>query len=534
MPTDFERVQLFDTTLRDGGQTAGIHFSAEDKVRIAERLADFGIDWIEGGWPGASPKDDRFFELMQDRQWSHTRLVAFGSTARPGKTASLDTGLQRIAECQADAACVFGKSWELHVTKALGITLEENIHLIHDSIVWLKQQLPYVFFDAEHFFDGYKDHPAYALQVLHAASEAGADALVLCDTNGGSVPDDVSRAVKEVIERFPKQNIGIHAHNDCELAVAHSVAAVCAGAKMVQGTINGIGERCGNANLVSIIPLLQLKLGRECGISREKLRQLGSLSRFVNEIANRISWEHQPFVGGNAFAHKGGIHVSAIRKDARLYEHIDPDSVGNERLILISDQSGKSTIQVKMEEMGLDVSLDPNEPAIREAIQKVKELEHQGFAYEGAEASFQLLLLRAMGRCQHYFDLEEFQAVDEKRGHAIPPESTVTVKLRVGKTLSSTSARGNGPVNAMDNALREALVGFYPGLATMRLIDFKVRALTSREATRATVRVLIESTDGYHTWGTVGVSANMVDASYQALVDAIEYKLRLDRTEVLV
>lgn len=523
------RVELFDTTLRDGSQTAGINFSVEDKVRIAERLAEFQIGWIEGGWPGASPKDTEFFELMRKRQWPQTQLVAFGSMARPGRQSSEDLGLRHLAQSGADAACVFGKSWDLHVTKALGIGLPDNLDLVHDSIAWLKEQLPVVLFDAEHFFDGYRDNPEYAIEVLKAAHTAGADGLVLCDTNGGSIPLYVSQVVAEVIRHFPDTLIGIHAHNDCELAVANSVAAAGAGAGMVQGTINGIGERCGNANLVSIIPILQLKMALDCGIDADHLRQLGSLSRFVNEMANRLPWQHQPFVGHNAFTHKGGIHASAVRKDSRLYEHIDPELVGNTRQILVSDQAGKSTVHLKMTEMGLDKGLDANDPALKKAIQHVKEMENRGFAYEGAEASFQLLLLKALDRFRPFFELESFRVVDEKQGHEVEPVSEVTVTLRVGPQTTTTTASGNGPVNAMDNALREALLPFYPGLASMRLTDFKVRVLTTRQATRATVRVLIESTDGQTKWDTVGVSANMVDASYQALADAVQYKLIIDQ-----
>jgi 2-isopropylmalate synthase len=532
MTSSSKRVELFDTTLRDGSQTAGINFSVEDKVRIADRLADFQIGWVEGGWPGASPKDTQFFELMRKRQWSATRLIAFGSMARPGKSASEDIGLRHLADSGADGACVFGKSWDLHVTKALGIGLPENLDLVHDSITWLKEQLPTVFFDAEHFFDGYRDNPEYALEVLKTAQAAGADGLVLCDTNGGSIPYTIGQVVAEVVRLFPDTLIGIHAHNDCELAVANSVAAARVGARMVQGTINGIGERCGNANLVSIIPILQLKMQLDCGIDAKHLQQLGSLSRFVNEMANRLPWQHQPFVGLSAFAHKGGIHASAVRKDSRLYEHIEPELVGNERLILVSDQAGKSTVQLKMAEMGLDVGLDANDPAVKKAIQRVKELENRGFAYEGAEASFQLLLLKAMDRFKPYFELESFRAIDEKQGHEENPASEVRVTLRVGKETTTTSARGNGPVNALDNALREALIPFYPSLADMRLTDFKVRVLTSQQATRATVRVLIESTDGHAKWGTVGVSANMVDASLQALADAVQYKLMLDKAAI--
>lgn len=525
------RVELFDTTLRDGSQTAGINFSAEDKVRIADRLAEFPIGWVEGGWPGASPKDTRFFDLMRKRQWPHAKLVAFGSMARPGQVACEDPGLRHLIDSGADAACVFGKSWDLHVTKALGIGLPENLDLVHDSVAWLKEWLPTVFFDAEHFFDGYQDNPGYAIEVLKAAHAAGADGLVLCDTNGGNIPFTVSQVVTEVIRQFPDTVIGIHAHNDCELAVANSVAAARVGAGMVQGTINGVGERCGNANLVSIIPILQLKMGLDCGVDADHLRQLGSLSRFVNEMANRLPWQHQPFVGLNAFAHKGGIHASAVRKDSRLYEHIDPERVGNTRQILVSDQAGKSTVHLKLAEMGLDADLSPNDPALNRAIQRVKELENRGFAYEGAEASFQLLLLKAMERFRPFFELESFRVVDEKQGNAEEPDSEVSVNLRVGPHLTSTSARGNGPVNAMDNALREALLPFYPSLASLRLTDFKVRVLTSQQATRATVRVLIESTDGHAEWGTVGVSANVVDASYQALADAIQYKLIIDKVD---
>jgi 2-isopropylmalate synthase len=530
MPLTPQTIELFDTTLRDGSQTAGINFSLEDKVRIAERLADFQLGWIEGGWPGASPKDTEFFERMRQRQWTKTKLIAFGSMARPGKSASEDLGLRHLVDSGADGVCVFGKSWDLHVNKALGISLPENLDLIQDTISWLKEQLPTVFFDAEHFFDGYRDNPEYALEVLKAAQSAGADGLVLCDTNGGSIPSRVAATVAEVVRHCPGVLIGIHAHNDSELAVANSVAATEAGARMVQGTINGIGERCGNANLVSIIPILQLKMGLDCGVDRERLKQLSSLSRFVNEMANRQPWPYQPFVGHNAFAHKGGIHASAVQKESRLYEHLDPEQVGNDRLILISDQAGKSSVQLKMAEMGFDVAQDANDPAIRTAINRVKELENRGFAYEGAEASFQLLLLKAMKRFAPYFELKEFRVIDERHGDQDAPMSEVSVTLRVGKEITSTTARGNGPVNAMDNALREALLPFYPGLASMRLTDFKVRVLTTNQATRATVRVLIESTDGHTEWGTVGVSANMVDASYQALADAIQFKLMIDKT----
>jgi 2-isopropylmalate synthase len=523
------RILTFDTTLRDGAQTAGINFSAEDKYRIAHRLAEFGIDYIEGGWPGASPKDDRFFELMRNRSWSHSQLVAFGSTARPGHHARHDKGLARLISSGADAACIFGKSWDMHVTKALEISLEENLTLIHESVQELKKHFPLVFFDAEHFFDGFNADPDYAMKVLEAASSAKADSLVLCDTNGGNIPYRIAEVVSEVIKRFPGITIGIHAHNDCELAVANTIAAARVGANLVQGTINGIGERCGNANLVSVIPNLQLKMGMDCGISAERLRELKNLSNFVNEMANRLPWRHQPYVGQHAFAHKGGIHVSAIRKASELYEHIPPEVVGNVQRVVVSDQAGRSNVIFKTAETALGEKLDPNDPAVAAIVAHVKELENMGYAFDGAEGSFHLLFLKALKRFRHYFELEGFRVIDVKHGHEGKPQAEATVMVTVGDKFAHTASLGNGPVNAIDRALRAALLDFYPSLKDLRLIDYKVRVLSTSKATEAAVRVLIESTDGKRKWGTVGVSANIIDASYQALVDAIEYKLTLDK-----
>ena len=522
------RVRLLDTTLRDGGQTAGIHFSAEDKWRIAERLARFGLDYIEGGWPGASPKDDRFFKLARKRDWQHSRLVAFGATARAGGPPSRDAGLRKLLAAGADAICIFGKAWDLHVEKALGISLDDNLKLVRDSIRYLKRHAEEVLFDAEHFFDGHASRPDYAMRVLEAAAEGGADALVLCDTNGGRLPSEVARVTAEVVARFPGLPVGIHAHNDSELAVANTLMAVEAGASHVQGTINGIGERCGNANLVSVIPDLVLKMGVDCGIDRERLRELTSLSDFVNEMANRLPWRHQPFVGQNAFAHKGGVHVSAVRKLARLYEHVPPEAVGNRQRITVSDQAGRSNVLVMAARAGFGLKLDADDPAVAELVRRVKELEDQGFAFEGAEASFHLMLLKAKGRFRHFFELEGFRVIDEKRAHDETPLAEATVMVRVGGRVAHTASLGNGPVNAMDRALRAALADFYPSLGELRLVDYKVRVLSTRKATEAAVRVLIESTDGRRKWGTVGVSTNIIDASYQALVDAIEYKLMLD------
>lgn len=524
-----ERVELFDTTLRDGAQTAGISFSVEDKKRIANRLAAFGIQWIEGGWPGASPKDDLFFEQMRDRNWLVSRLVAFGSTARPGHGAEKDRGLNNLIASGADAVCIFGKSWDVHVTKALGITLEENLKLVTESVTYLKQHIDAVFFDAEHFFDGFAANESYALAVLEAAVAGGADRLILCDTNGGSIPFPVFDVVSRVKQHFPDQMVGIHAHNDCEMAVANSVAAVRAGAEQVQGTINGLGERCGNANLISIIPILQLKVGVACGVKPAQLQQLTSLSEFVNEMGNRLPWQHQPFVGLNAFAHKGGIHVSAIRKQSDLYEHIDPELVGNAQRILVSDQSGRSNILSKLQQLEPEAGLAADDPGVVEVVKRIKELESTGYAFEGADASFQLLLRRATGRFRRHFELIRFRVYDEKRGHHEEPESEATVQVRVGGEMKHAAALGNGPVNAMDRALRAALVDAYPGLESMFLIDFKVRVLSTREATEAAVRVLIESSDGKQKWNTVGVSTDVLEAAYRALNDAIEYKLVFDQ-----
>jgi len=523
-------IHIYDTTLRDGSQTAGINFSAEDKKRIADHLAKLGVDWIEGGWPGSSPKDNQFFKLMRDRAWSGSKLVAFGSTARPGQPVESDKGLNNLVNSGADAACIFGKSWDIHVTKALGISLEKNLELVQKSITFLKQHFDTVFFDAEHFFDGYNADKQYAIKVLEAAQNGGADALVLCDTNGGNIPYRIAEVVTAVLKRFPQSDIGIHAHNDCELAVANSLAAVRVGVTHIQGTINGIGERCGNANLISIIPNLQLKLGVDCGEIGKRLSDLKSISDFVNEMANRLPWRHQPYIGQNAFAHKGGIHVSAIRKENRLYEHIDPTLVGNEQRILVSDQAGRSNILSKLQQLEPEAGLDANDPVVVDAVQRIKELEATGYAFEGADASFQLLLRRAMGRFHRHFELISFRVYDEKRGHHEAPESEATVQVRVNGELLHTAALGNGPVNAMDKALRAALTDVYPNLKPMRLSDFKVRVLSTREATEASVRVLIESTDGKSKWSTVGVSTDVLEAAYRALNDAIEFKLMMDES----
>ncbi|MDX8389129.1 MAG: citramalate synthase [Mariprofundaceae bacterium] len=523
------RIQLFDTTLRDGCQSAEISLSSEDKVRIANRLADFSLDWIEGGWPGASPKDDRFFSLMKNRQWQSSQLVAFGCTAKPGRAVEEDRGLRHLIQSGADAACIFGKSSALHATKALRISTDENLALVCNSIRYLKQHFATVLFDAEHFFDGYLLDQHYAFDVLAAAADAGADTLVLCDTNGGSLPEQVEATVAAVAARFPHITLGIHAHNDSEMAVANSLAAVRAGVNHVQGTINGLGERCGNSNLISLIAILTLKMDIDCGIPEDKVSGLTGLSRFVNEMANLDHWRHQPFVGANAFAHKGGIHVSAVRKASSLYEHLPPASVGNQQRVLISDQAGRSNILFKSAELGLGDDLDPDDQLVQDVVARIKELENKGYAFEGAEASFHLLVLKAMKKFQHYFELDAFRVIDSKREHDGQPEAEATVMIHVGDQFTHTASLGSGPINAIDSALRAALLDYYPMLEEMRLTDYKVRVLTTTAATCAAVRVMIESTDGKHQWGTVGVSENIIDASYHALIDAFEYKLVLDR-----
>ncbi|QQE75444.1 citramalate synthase [Brevibacillus composti] len=513
-------VCLYDTTLRDGTQGEGVSLSVEDKVKIALRLDQFGIDFIEGGWPGSNPKDMAFFERMREIPLEHATITAFGSTCRPNVAASEDDNLRALLESGVKAAAIFGKSWDLHVTDALKTTLEENLRMVADSVSFLKSQGLTVLFLAEHFFDGYKANPLYALRVLEAAEGAGADWVVLCDTNGGSLPHEVYDIVRTVKGSLQVQ-LGIHPHNDCELAVANAIAAVQAGAEQVQGTINGIGERCGNVNLISVIPNLQLKLGYRC-VEDEQLQQLTKLSRFVAEVANMAMPNNQPFVGNSAFAHKGGIHVSAVLKDPKTYEHIEPERIGNKRRVLVSELSGQSNLLAKTDELDIDVELDKQEA--REIIQKIKEREFQGYQYEGAEASLSLMLLAAGGKLDSLFTLDSFKILMEKsRDRAILSEATV--KLQVNGQLVHTAAEGNGPVNALDNALRKALETHFPCLAEMQLTDYKVRVLDESGATAAKVRVLIESGRNGEKWSTVGVSTNVIEASWEALVDSIRYLL---------
>jgi 2-isopropylmalate synthase len=517
-------IRIYDTTLRDGTQGEGVSFSMEDKVRLATRLDALGIHYIEGGWPGSNPKDLRFFRRMQDVAFKHARLAAFSMTRRAGGTAESDPNMQALVEAGAPVATIVGKAWDYHVTEALGTTRDENLAMIADTIAYLRPRMEEVLFDAEHFFDGFRANREYALQTLRAAEAAGAHWLVLCDTNGGTLPAELAEIVREVRRRL-RTPLGIHVHNDAECAVANSLAAVADGCDQVQGTINGFGERCGNANLVSVIANLALKMGLAC-IPEDSLRELRDVSRFVSELANRTPWAAQPYVGDSAFAHKGGMHVSAVVKHPETYEHVAPEAVGNRRRVLVSELAGKSNVLWEAREYGLD--LDRETPDSRRILDTLKALEDQGFQFEGAEASFELLMERALGRHRPYFELEAYRVIVEEQGAGQEPVAEATVRVRVKGILEHTAAAGNGPVNALDHALRKALEEFYPGLRTMRLLDYKVRILDESHGTAAKTRVLITSGDGEETWGTVGVADNIIEASWQALVDSVEYKLRAD------
>ena len=515
-----EKIQIFDTTLRDGTQGEKISLSVDDKIKIAKRLDDFGIDYIEGGWPGSNPKDRLFFERAKNLSFKHAKLVAFGSTHHPTRSVETDANVQELLQAETPAISIFGKSWLLHVKQALKISPDENLRIIEETISYLKNHGREVIYDAEHFFDGFKDNSEYALKTVQTAYNAGADVIVLADTNGGSLPSEIMRAIMAVKKIFPAP-LGIHAHNDSDLAVANSLAAVQAGCVHVQGTINGYGERCGNANLCSIIPNLQLKMGLHC-VPDQSLKQLTELSRYVSEIANVSHATNQPFVGRSAFAHKGGIHVSAVMKNAQTYEHLEPESVGNKRRVLVSDLSGRSNILYKAKEMA--INLDTYQNRVPEIVQSIKNLENEGYQFEAAEGSFELLLRRGIGEDVDFFRLEGFRVVIEKRSGETPA-SEASIKVRVNGVLEHTAAEGDGPVNALDNALRKSLEKFFPDLKKMHLSDYKVRVLNENFGTSAKVRVLIESKDAQSRWTTVGASENIIEASWQALTDSISYYL---------
>ncbi len=515
-------VKTYDTTLRDGTQAEDFCFSSEDKVRIALKLDDIGIDYIEGGWPGSNPKDADFFREIRNYDLKHAKIAAFGATHHPGSTAASDPNLKALLEANTELTTLFGKSWTVHVKEALHTTLERNLQLISDSISFMRQQGKTVFYDAEHFFDGFNADPQYALTTIGKASEAGAECIILCDTNGGSLPSRIQNTIKAVKERFPDMPFGIHAHNDSDLAVANTLTAVEMGAIQVQGTINGVGERCGNADLCSIMANLCLKMGVGC-LAPENLKKLRQVSRFVLELANFPSNRYQPFVGRSAFAHKGGVHISAVEKNPKTYEHIDPGLVGNKRRILISDLSGRTAIKRKAEEFGLKLS--KTDPVAMQVLEELKDLENQGFQFEAAEASFELLINKTMGTSKKYFELVSFRVIDQKQSENKDPVAEATIQIRVGGQLEHTAALGKGPVNALDRALRKSLEKFYPELKDMELNDYKVRVLPGAPGTGAKVRVLIESTDGHDHWGTVGVSHDIIEASWQALVDSYNYKM---------
>lgn len=518
------KVVIYDTTLRDGTQMEDISFSVEDKLRIAEKLDELGFHYIEGGWPGSNLKDLKFFKEASCLRLNTAKIAAFGATRRADSPAQEDGNLKALLKAGTRVVTIVGKSWDLHVSEDLCIQLEKNLEMVFDSIDYLKKRVDEVFFDAEHFFDGYKNNPEYALKTIYTARQAGADGIVLCDTNGGSLPHEVEEIVRQVKKSIPDLPLGIHTHNDAEMAVANTLVAVKEGVTHVQGTINGFGERCGNANLCSVIPNLRLKLKMDC-ISDEQMRKLKQVSRFVNELANLPGNKRQPFVGDSAFAHKGGLHISAVKKNPRTYEHILPEVVGNRQRFLVSELSGKGSVLLKAKEYNID--LKGSHRVVTTILKQLKELESQGYQYEGAEASFELVMKRALGQRQKYFELVWVRVISEKRKEGEESLSEATIMVKVGKQQEHTAATGDGPVHALDNALRKALEKFYPQLKEVKLLDYKVRVLDG-QGTASKVRVLVESGDSKDKWGTVGVSENILEASWQALVDSVNYKLLKD------
>ena len=543
------QIWIYDTTLRDGSQREGLSLSLEDKLRIARELDQIGIPFIEGGWPGANPKDVQFFWQLKEEPLTQAEVVAFCSTRRPNIAAADDPMLQAILAAGTRWVTIFGKSWDLHVTEGLKTTLDENLAMIQDSIEYLKSQGRRVIYDAEHWFDGYKHNPEYALKTLRTALNAGAEWLVLCDTNGGTLPQEIARIVRGVAEELKvgrlnvegseqpanfqpstqsnlQPQLGIHTHNDSDTAVANALASVMEGVRMVQGTINGYGERCGNANLCSLIPNLQLKLGYRC-IEDEQLARLAQTSRLISEVVNLAPDDHAPFVGRSAFAHKGGIHVSAVERNPLTYEHIEPEQVGNQRRIVISDQSGLSNVLAKARSFGHE--LNKQDPTCRQILERLKDLESEGYQFEAAEASFDLLMRDALGYRQQFFELKGFQVHCDMLQSISGDYSNAlaTIKVTVNGKDILEAAEGNGPVSALDAALRKALQNFYPEIAQFHLTDYKVRILDSGAGTSAKTRVLIESSNGQKRWTTLGVSSNILEASYQAVVEGIEYGLLL-------
>ncbi len=513
-------VLIYDTTLRDGSQGEGLTFSLEDKLKIAKKLDYLGVPYIEGGWPGSNPKDLEFFIEAQKMEWKHARIAAFSSTRKPGISIEHDSNIKALLQAGVRVATIFGKAWDFHVVRALETTLEENLNMIRETVGYLKERNMEVLFDAEHFFDGYKNNPQYALKVLETAAAAGADWLILCDTNGGTMPWEIEPVIKEVQQNI-RLPIGIHAHNDSACAVSNSLLAVKHGCRQVQGTINGYGERCGNADLCAIIPNLELKLGLKT-LPAGHLSYLSEVSHYISEVANMPHYNNQPFVGYGAFAHKGGIHVNALLKDALTYEHIDPEAVGNHRRVLVSELSGISNLLYKAKELNLNI--DNYDEETRKVIKQIKELESQGLQFEGADASLELFLRKAFGQYDDFFQLKNLKLIIEKN-EVDDITAEAVVKLVIGDKVFHTAAEGDGPVNALDNSLRKALTEVYPEIDEMHLSDYKVRVLDGNQGTAARVRVLIESADEKNQWSTVGVSENIIEASWQAIVDSINYML---------
>ena len=522
------KIQIYDTTLRDGCQSEDVSLTLEDKLEIARRLDALGVDYIEGGWPGSNERDAAFFTRIKRMKLRQARIAAFGATRRAGIKASADRNLLLILRADTPVACVVGKTWDMHVREALRVPLQENLEILHDTIAYLKRHVDEVIFDAEHFFDGYHFNPEYALSCLKSVEDAGADLICLCDTNGGRLPHEVEAAVQNarLTLRAP---LGIHCHNDSDVAIANSVTAVRHGVVQVQGTINGFGERCGNANLVSIIANLQLKLGYSC-VPVDRLKMLQETSMLVYELPNVAPNPRQAYVGRSAFSHKAGLHVSGIQRNVKTYEHIDPAAVGNDRRVVLSELSGRANILYKTREFGLDTEL--NKQQVETLLNELKRLEGIGYTFDGADASFELLMLRTLGLATDHFNFVSFRVFDDKWHEDQAPFSEAVVVLEgPDGQRTRTSAIGNGPVNALDSALRRALTPYYPALAGMQLVDYKVRVLDNGAGTGARVRVLIESTDGSRRWGTVGVSANVVEASWQALLDSVEFKLHKDQAK---
>ncbi len=516
------RVNIYDTTLRDGSQGEGVNFSLQDKLLLTRRLDEIGVDYIEGGYPLSNPKDFEYFRAVRDLTLKHAKVVAFGMTRRKNSPPETDTCLKALLDAHTPVVTIVGKTWDFHVAEVLGTTLDENVRMIADSLGYCKSQGREVFYDAEHFFDGYRANPEYAIRTLQAAAEAGASAVILCDTNGGTMPERIAEVVQHV-RRELSCEIGIHCHNDCDLAVANTLAAVRAGATQVQGTLNGFGERCGNVDLISVLANLALKYGYTV-LQPGSLARLTEVSRYAYELANMNFRNGQPFVGASAFAHKGGMHAHAVAKDPTTYEHIRPEEVGNERRILVSELSGQSTILAKTTKY----AISHDKAMMAKILTQVQDLENAGYEFEAAEASFDLLVKKVAGRYHPWFERLAYRVNIEADINGAPT-TEATVKLRVGDTLQHTASEGDGPVNALDAALRKALLPAYPGLATMQLVDYKVRVVNPKEGTAARVRVVIESRDGLDVWGTVGVSENVVEASWLALVDSIEYKLFKDQ-----